>query len=154
VIKDTTARNSILEQWKTVRLYQAMMQTNTLGGFVVGAIYSPDFLNGCDTLVLVFAFSVFERALRSLYKEKVFAAEATAGVKGLMLASRASLPWVNFSLVDQAREERQQAAHGVKIVPREDSLRYVDAMEAELVAWGVLDGPITGEYTIQRGKVE
>jgi hypothetical protein len=71
-----------------------------------------------------------------------------------MLASQTSLPWVAFDSVSEGRDERQKAAHGVKIVARADCWKYIDAIEQELVAWGVLSGPVVPEYTITRGKAE
>jgi hypothetical protein len=72
LIKGPAKRESIIAQWQTVRRYQAMMKTNSLGAFADGAVLTADFLNGCNTLVLIFAFAVLERVLRVLLSEGAY----------------------------------------------------------------------------------
>ena len=156
MIKNEEDRESIIKQWKAVRLYQAMVRTNTVGAFAGGAVLMPDFLNGCNTLVLIFAFAVFERTLQILRSENAYPEppEGRTGFKALMLASRTSLPWIDFDLMSEGRDERHRAAHGLKIVPRAECWRYIDAIERELVSWRALPGPIVAEYVITRGQAQ
>ena len=156
MIKDAEDRESIVAQWKTVRRYEAMMKTNTLGAFADGALLTPDFLNGCNTLVCIFAFAVLERVLRILLREGACPEppEGRTGFKALMNSSQTALPWVDFALVAEGRDERHKAAHGLKIIPRADCWRYINAIERELVAWGVLAGPIEADYVITVDKLQ
>ena len=55
-----------------------------------------------------------------------------------MRDSRGSLPWHDYPLVDSGKKARNDLAHKAIIAPIADCKKYVDAIEAELKAWGVL----------------
>jgi hypothetical protein len=55
-----------------------------------------------------------------------------------MRSSRAALPWVNWSLVDSGREDRNRCVHQRAYMSHAKCRNYIAAIEVELVAWGVL----------------
>ncbi len=144
--------DEILDQvrrtWGTVRVVQASIKANLNAGMTgFGVPLSMDFFDLSHSLVLLFAFSVLEEVLRQARDEGRFnCGRNTLGA--LMSASQDAVGWVDFSTVDEGRECRNHLAHDQKIPPRSDSWRFIDAIEAELVSWGVLDGPVTADYTI------
>jgi hypothetical protein len=56
----------------------------------------------------------------------------------LMNGSRSALPWVNWLLVDAARNERNKSVHARTYLPHARCRDYIAAIEQELVAWRVL----------------
>ncbi|MDY6970370.1 MAG: hypothetical protein SVR08_17190 [Spirochaetota bacterium] len=88
-------------------------------------------------MTLLFAFSVLERTLKQLRDENVFT-ERLNRLKALMDSSQTNIPWQDFTLIDEAREERNKVAHDQKILERGECWRYIDGIEDELVAWKVV----------------
>ena len=70
-----------------------------------------------------------------------------------MTASQSAMSWADFDTVDEGRKCRNALAHDQTIPPRADSWKYIDAIEAELIAWSILDGPVKADYTITRGPL-
>lgn len=138
------------EAWAGVRRAQAMVQTNTLGAFAQGAFVSHEFANFAHSLVLIFAFAVLNDVLDSLRADGRFDC-GRREVGALMHASRSSLPWSNYALVDEARDVRNDVAHRGRIVARDECWLYINAVEDELIGWGVLDGRMRADYTIEIG---
>jgi hypothetical protein len=93
--------------------------------------------DACHDLTLVFAYSVLQDTLEQLEYEGHFKSK-TPGLRGRMHASRPVLPWQDFTLVDEGRERRNAFAHDRTVVPVEECVRYVDAIEQELRAWGIV----------------
>jgi hypothetical protein len=52
--------------------------------------------------------------------------------------SQDALKWVNYPLIKEIVNHRNDLAHRAVFVPRGDCWRYIDAIEAELVAWGIV----------------
>ena len=55
-----------------------------------------------------------------------------------MGASQKLLPWQNYDLVDNGRVARNDLAHEAKLSSKADCLRFINAIEAELKAWGII----------------
>lgn len=95
-------------------------------------------------LILVLAYSVLDQVLDELMAQGVFTCNASRkppmlGTK--MAASRASLSWQNYDLVETGKTARNALAHKGKLLSKADCLAYVAAVEAELVAWSILAAP-------------
>ena len=147
MIKDSEVLDSIRSSWETVRISQAMVQTNLNFAFAFGGFQSHDFRKLCYSLVLLFAYSVLEDSLRELKQQGVFQAE-NLKLGTLMHSSKVSLHWLKFDLVDKGRERRNDVAHYRAYVESPECWKYIDAIEDELVAWGILASKIKGNYTI------
>jgi len=93
---------------------------------------------------------VLEDALKELHLEGKFSS-GSANLGSLMKSSRAHLPWSNFNDVDSARERRNEIAHDQKLVSPTECKSFLNAIEDELVAWGVLQHEVKGNYTISSG---
>ena len=46
--------------------------------------------------------------------------------------------WLNLPLIKKALKDREALAHRAAIIPRADCWTYIAAIEAELVAWGIV----------------
>jgi hypothetical protein len=52
--------------------------------------------------------------------------------------SQDALKWVNYPLMKEIVVHRNKLAHHAVFVRRGHCWRYIDAIEAELVAWGIV----------------
>ena len=131
--------------WKGVRLlhskvYRAIMGSATLPGsftvFIADAAHNLPFLHACGVLNDVLEQLAKEQPF--MYKGKRYKGRRF----GLLLdASAPVLPWNNLLLIREAVKRRDDLAHHADIVPRGDCWKYIDAIEAELVRWGIVTPP-------------
>ena len=86
-------------------------------------------------LPFVLAYAALDDALVALDTKGLWA----IGMLGKkMKASKLHLPWVNYKLVNEGREKRNDLAHGSKLLSRADCLRYIEAVGVELKAFGCI----------------
>jgi hypothetical protein len=133
MIRDASKLKELQETWQSVRTAEATIKAASSLPFVhaeVAMHYVREYL---FDLMLVYVFSVLDDVLRQLRDEGVFTSKGT-NLKALMDGSRSALPWVDFALVGEARNRRNDVAHRRQHVPPADCARYIDAIEAELVA--------------------
>ena len=69
-------------------------------------------------------------------------------LEALMRGSRSTLSWVNYPLVDEGRQRRNDVAHRQSVLPESDCYRFIDAVEAELLSWRIIPHRVRGSYTI------
>jgi hypothetical protein len=91
-------------------------------------------------LPFVLAYAVLDQVLDALMDQGTF---PTPGGRRPMLgakmnASRAHLPWVDYSAVKTGRIARNKVAHDAKLRGRADCLGFVENVERELKAWGIV----------------
>jgi hypothetical protein len=147
---DSETLEELRASWNTVRLSQAMVQTNLAAGAFGLVAQTNDFRDLTHGLILLFAVSVMEEALER-YRDQGLFAPKRGGLKELVSASKDALPWVNWEGMGQIRNRRNDVAHHLKYPPRAQAWADIDSVEKELIAWGVLSGPVKAEYTITRG---
>ena len=138
---------TIRASWDTVRDTEAQMNANLAAGVLSRIPQLPEIRDLTSNLLLVFAFSVLEDALVRLRDAGRFA-EPTRGLGRLMKASRDTLPWVDYKLVSSGREALNAFAHRREYSKHAAVAKYVDAISAELSAWGQLDSDSRPNYTI------
>jgi hypothetical protein len=139
MIRDPTALADAQAEWALVRATRERIGANLAASHVgIGAMgTSHAFKNLAYTLWLLFAFSVLERVLIQLHSEGKFTSRSMQ-LGALMDASKSSLPWQDFALVDEARAKRNDVAHRMAVLGRGDTWRYVEAIEIELRAWAIV----------------
>jgi hypothetical protein len=141
MIQDPIIKNEIIEEWDGVRSFQSSLQAHLWASGGISSVGATHQLrNISHNLTILFAFSVFERALKQLRDENVFQ-ERNNGLKKLMDSSKNQLPWQDFDLIDKARDDRNMIAHQKKILERGDCWKYIDGIENELVSWGIITNP-------------
>jgi len=138
MIQDKVKQATYQKEWNSVREFQNRIQANlNASGMMFGTGATHVIRDISHNLVLLFAFSVFEDVLKQLKEEKYFTSDNNQ-LGNLMHKSQNYLPWQNFTFVDEARERRNEIAHDQTIFPRGDCWKYIDAIENELVQWGVI----------------
>ena len=141
MIKNVTLKKKIQKDWDGVRKFQSMIQAhlNASGG-IIGGGATHQLRNISHNLMLLFAFSVLETALKQLRDEGAFAGNSNS-LKRLMYSSKNNLTWIDFKLIDEARDKRNKVAHQQKTLSRADCWKYIDAIEKELVSWNIVVDP-------------
>ena len=141
MIRDSAIKTEIQEDWNGVRKFQSSIQVNlNASSGVIGVGATNKLRNISHNLTLLFAFSVLEAVLKQLRDEGKFS-ERSNGLKKLMNSSINGLFWIDFNLVDEAREERNKVAHEQKTLERGDCWKYIDAIEKELMSWNIVVNP-------------
>ena len=151
MIRDTDSLKQTQAAWHSVRRFQAMVKANIAGG--MDGLQSWKFGDAAHSLVLIFAYAVLEDCLRIIQDEQQIATTGPS-LQKLLKACKSRLPWKDFAAVEAGHALRNRIAHDQHIAPRAESWQYVDAIEAELLGWHVLDAPPQVEYAIVRGKLE
>ena len=146
MIQDKVKQADYQKEWNSVRKFQNRIQANlNASGMMFGTGATHAIRDISHNLVLLFAFSVFEDVLKQLKAEKHFTSDNN-NLGNLMHGSQNDLPWQNFLLVDEAREKRNEIAHDQTILPRDDCWKYINAIENELVQWGVIKVQVTFQH--------
>jgi hypothetical protein len=55
-----------------------------------------------------------------------------------MEASRSVLSWKDYDKIKNGKKDRNDLAHEAKLLSKDKCFEYIDAIETELRAWGVL----------------
>jgi len=92
-------------------------------------------------LTLVLAYAVLDQVLDELIAQGIFSCAPSRrppmlGAK--MAASKGSLPWQDYDLIEAGRAARNSLAHEGKLLSKADCIAYVAALEVELEAWSIL----------------
>lgn len=141
MIQDPIMLQSLRQEWEAVRNAQRRVQLH-LSAAVGGLSFFPHKLADIShSLVILFACAVLKDVLTQLRNERNFTSKSNL-LGELMDSSKATIPWVNFGLVDRARKKRNGVAHDQKILPRAECWKYINAIEKELVNWGIVPAPI------------
>lgn len=135
MIKDKTVLEIIRMDWDYARSRRdfIMRQAAFTG---IGGIVPIRLMDFANNLGLVFAYSVLQEILQQLCDEKYFSSKGSS-LGFLMENSKTVLPWVDFAFVNEGRKKRNDIAHKQKELPRGECWKYIEAIEKELVAWGI-----------------
>ncbi len=135
MIRDRQAKSEIAQDWRVVR---KLCEGSHHQWFVPGAgMINETRPEDSYNLPLVLAYAVLDRVLRELRDQGEFTCKAwQLGAK--MGASKNALPWQDYDPVDDGRDARNDLAHQAKLLSKADCLRFIDAVESELKAWGIV----------------
>lgn len=141
MIKDPIALSDAQKAWQDVRAWQGRAQRAFIAPLAQGAIVPRAIGDLAHNVPFIFAYGVLNEVLGQLRNENLFACR-TSNLGPLMGASRPALSWVDYALVDKGRDRRNELAHDGVVVPRGEIWTYVDAIEAELLAWKIMPAAI------------
>jgi hypothetical protein len=137
MITDANVLNEIRSEWASTMAAWDMVQKNIAFSFAGGGITMPAFHDFAYTLPVLFGLTVVEHVLQQLRDEGHFGCRSSF-IGPLMVESRRAVPWVDYALVDEARNRRNEVAHEQRWLPAADSKRYLRAIEEELRAWSII----------------
>lgn len=90
-------------------------------------------------LPFIQAFSVLNDILLRLREEGHFKCKSFF-LGALLNASKKVLEWIDFELILEGVDRRNDVAHRGEILARRECWRCISAIEAELQAWGIIPG--------------
>lgn len=139
MIRSTSQRNKFRRQWSVVRKLSTDAQQML---HIPGAgLITERRLDEAFNLPLVLAYAVLDQVLSELENQGVFSTPGKHKYPPLgkkMMASQAALPWKDFQLVSDGKDTRNKIAHEAVLCDRFECLKYIAALEAELVAWRIV----------------
>jgi hypothetical protein len=139
MIADPKALEDLRASWNGVRLLRSKIQRALLGSFAMGSPFVFHIADHAHNLPFLKACAVLNDVLKQLAKERRFPSQGKL-LGGLIRASVQVSPpvsWLNLPL-KKALKDREALAHRAAIIPRADCWTYIAAIEAELVAWGIV----------------
>ena len=135
MIRDQQTNSEIEQDWRVVRKLceSSHRQWMIPGAGIISETRPEDSYN----LPLILAYAVLDRVLSELRDQGAFTCK-TWKLGKKMAASQNALPWQDYDLVDNGRDARNDLAHQAKLLSKADCLRFIDAIESELKAWGIV----------------
>ncbi len=91
-------------------------------------------------LASLLAFAILQQALNRLKNEGRFNCKGKRPLLGtLMEKAKDKLIWREYELLSAGIGVRNDFAHEAKLAPKDDCLKYIQAVENELKGWGILE---------------
>jgi hypothetical protein len=138
MITDMAVLSEVRLTWQGAKKLRARLKAHVIvNPGAVGGQPSVTLADVAHNLPLIQAFAVLNDVLEQLRDEGRFKCKGRL-LGQLMSASVAALPWRDYALVTLGVAKRNDVAHRAKVLKRADCLRFMNAVEAELVAWKVL----------------
>lgn len=137
MIDDQDALTEIRNSWNGVRQLQSQIRANTSFAFARGGVTVGNLSSMAHNLPLLHACAVLNDTLQQLCNEGKFACrQRTLGA--LLHASKTELPWSDWDLIEEVKKDRNDLAHDGTLISVELCIQYINAIEEELVVFGVL----------------
>jgi hypothetical protein len=138
MIRDPATKSEIARDWAGVRkLVSSVHQSYMIPGAGFINVGRPE---DSFNLPFLLAYAVLDQVLNEFIDQGEFSCKSRRlGEK--MLASRSFLPWQDYSRVDAGREARNRLAHEAVLLPRANCVEFVEAVELELISWGLVERP-------------
>ena len=138
MIKDGDVLKEVQDDWRFVRTRKDWITRGLFASSGIGGMPRIQIADCCNTLVLVFAYGVLQHVLEQLRDEGFFESDRST-LGALMSNSKKLLNWVDLNKVNDGRKKRNNVAHKEHaVLPRAECWKYVDAIDAELKAWGIM----------------
>lgn len=137
MIHDTTVLKEICESWGGVIILREKYKAAIGGSISTGGLFAIFAADAVQNLPFIHACSVLNEALLQIAKEGGFKCKSIFLGK-LVDDSKSVLPWINYSLVREIVEKRNDIAHRGKVIPRADCWKYIEAIETEFRAWTII----------------
>jgi hypothetical protein len=138
MIHDPQTRSEIAQEWGAVRkLCTGSHRQYQVSGVFINETPPDSFYN----LPFLLAYAVLDQVLAELIDQGTISCQKRRPLLGdKMAASQNAIPWQDYALVDRGRVARNELAHEAKLLTRTDCFAFIEAIENELSAWGVIWG--------------
>jgi len=136
-----------------VREIQARHRLSDDFGIFRLAIPDPELGRAISSLLVVNALNIVEQVLLQLEEEGQFRSPQKK-LAALIKSSESAVPWVNRQRIDGAREVRNRIAHEHLRIDSDSANAILDAVESELIAWKVIEGPVRPQFVYESRPVE
>jgi len=138
MISDPIALQELQQSWDGVRGLLGKVRSTLNATLFEGSYYVIGIADVAYNLPFLHACSVLNEVLLQLRDEGHFkCGRITLG--DLIHASQHLLPWNDFAFIKAIVDKRNDVAHRSIIVPRDDSVKYIEAIERELLSWKIIN---------------
>lgn len=138
MIRDTNIQKEIQSSWAGVEALREQLQVSAFASQIGGdGIFPFKLLNAAHNLPFMFAIAILNDALEQLAIEGQIDCKSSK-LGPLLGKSKDTLPWCNFTLIEQGVGLRNDLAHRGRLLERGDCWIYIDAIKAELSAWKII----------------
>ena len=131
--------HDIQQQWDAIQSLCSDGHRMVIAG---GSMIQETRPNDSYNLPFVLAYALLDQALNVLIQQGAFSCSDWQ-LQRKMKASKGTLNWVNYALVDAGRDDRNKLAHQAELFTKELCLKYVRAVGDELDAWGLIALPVS-----------
>ncbi len=137
MIQDPAILKKIQQSWEGVVSLRKKYHAVVVSSFVFGGWPALHIADAVHNIPFIFACSVLTDVLEQLKNEGHFNCEKRT-LGALVGCSKTKLPWLDYALIDELVEKRNDLAHRAELLPRDDCWKYIDAIESELKSWGIV----------------
>jgi len=137
MITNTSVLQTLQTEWQGVLKLKGKIDKLLKASFSQGASAIALLADIPHNLPFLYACGVFNDALIEIRDAGYFKSKMRT-LGALITDSKNSLPWLNYTLMKEVVEKRNDLAHRAVILPRCDCWRYIDAIELQLRDWNVL----------------
>jgi hypothetical protein len=125
-------------EWQTVVEMRERMRHLIISTFTLNASASSAFGDIFYNLPLRLAFDVLKKVLLQARDEGLITASQQR-LPDLMDSAVTSLPWNNWRSLRDAVRRRNEVVHGGKLLGDEQCLQDIADVEAQLIAWRIIN---------------
>jgi hypothetical protein len=137
VINDTAVLTEVRASWAGLELLRLSLKTSAFASTGRMGIFPHKLANAAHNLPFIHAFAVLNDVLEQLAEEQHWRYQGRILGKLLKDAKR-KLPWRNLGRIGAGVVARHKVAHKGQLLDRYKCWEYIDAVKAELSAWGVV----------------
>ena len=145
MVEDQEVLESVRAQWANARKMEQRMKVLTnVGGFLPIPLPNPVRDVG-HNLVLLFGFEPFAEVLYEFVKQGTITLQGEnpqeskqRKIKRILKNGKDQVEWQDWDLIDTINKARNDVAHGRTVLGRGQCWQYLDALEHQLRAWGIL----------------
>ena len=138
VIADASAVAALRSEWIGVVRMRDRMKLLVSATFAGGALTAPALAKVVYNLPLLLAFDVLKQVLSEARREGRFTCPRDQ-LGNLMDSAKDALPWIDWDSLRAGVTRRNEIAHDGKLFDSKDCIQDIGNVEAQLVAWGVVD---------------
>lgn len=137
MIKNAAALTEIRQQWGGVGMLRVRVQRSTVNSADENLVWVHTLADIAHNLPFLHACSVLNEVLEQLRDEGVFHCKART-LGSLVKASKGSLEWLDLPGVERMVRDRNALAHRGELLGRAQCWEYLDLVERQFLAWGIL----------------
>lgn len=137
VISDPVVLADVQAKWSAIRALASKGATGAQipGAYVIFPQKDPRFSN----LPFLLSYAALEQVLEQLaYEGTISAPCGRPTLHNRLVAARDGLTWISYDTVDEGRAQRNALAHDATLLNEHECHRFIEAIERELLAWGVV----------------
>ena len=138
MIVNTAAGAELSTEWTGAIRMLDRMKKLVVGSFVGGAMATPGIAMVIYNLPLLLAFDVLKQVLVQARDEKSFTCSGSQ-LGHLMECAKDSLLWIDWDGLRKGVRRRNEVAHDGKLFDSAQAIQDIESVEAQPVAWGIIN---------------